>query len=496
MGTIKFKNLKINNYKNSVEIVLDSKTISYENAFLFDSFNDCHGHLLALGKKLVELDLSGCKNLGECINKIKHFHSRRGKWIVGRGWNNEIWDDNKLPNKFILDEYFPDTPIFLTRVDGHCAWINSEAIKESGLNPNLFLKQNDSKIELESNGEPNGIIYDYAIDYVKKFIPDYNENEKKDFIIKGSYELLKNGITTIHDMDVHPSLISIFKELDRLNDLPIKIFSFVSGNKNEWLDYNVTPYAGKNFNIVGVKFYADGSLGSRTAALLNDFEDDIGNKGIFLNDEKKLYEQCKIALTKGFQVATHAIGDAANRMVLKVYAKLFDNGIADEKSILRVEHAQHIHPDDFKYFEKYPIIASIQPIHCVSDALTIAEKRLGNRCDYAYPWKSLLQHNARIISGSDFPIESCNPFQGIKAFIHRVPFGKNKSWYPKECLNLEEALNSYISLPNKLYNKQEDLSNRNNGIIIIDKPIELVNEIETIKVKAVIFNNTFYKIEN
>ena len=140
----------------------------------------------------------------------------------------------------------------------------------------------DGKIDLDSAENPTGIIYDYAIDFVKKFIPADDIDERKESILKASYELLKNGITTVHDMDVHPELIPIFKELDDSDILPIKIFSFISGNKNEWLTYNVKPYFGKNFFVVGVKFYADGSLGSRTAAMLDYYEDEKGSKGIFL----------------------------------------------------------------------------------------------------------------------------------------------------------------------------------------------------------------------
>ena len=207
-----------------------------------------------------------------------------------------------------------------------------------------------------------------------------------------------------------------------------------------------------------------------------------------------MFEQCKIALAQGFHIATHAIGDAANRMVLKVYAELFDKGFADKNNILRIEHAQHIFPEDLLFFEKYPLIASIQPIHCVSDASTISEKRLGNRCSYAYPWKSLLNHNAIVISGSDFPIENCNPFEGLKAYIYRIPFGKDKPWYPDECINLNEALDSYINVPNRLYKfYDKNLLNPSMGLIIIDKPLNLLTYDSFIQVKAVIYDNKFYQ---
>jgi len=257
-----------------------------------------------------------------------------------------------FPDRSILDSVFPNTPVYLTRIDGHTVWVNSKALEIAKINkftPDI----SGGYIERDKSGNPTGILSDNAIDLVKNKIPRYSKKQLKKNIISAFSELINNGITSVHDMDVSPSLLDIYHELNERGQISIRIYAYVSGHYNEWLEHNLKQYKSEHFNIVGIKLYADGSLGSRTAAMLQPYSDKPGTKGIFLTSEEYLFRKSKKAIEQDFHVAVHAIGDAANRMVLKTYLKLYDNKIAEDNAVLRVEHAQHMHPDDLQYLKKY-----------------------------------------------------------------------------------------------------------------------------------------------
>jgi predicted amidohydrolase YtcJ len=229
-------------------------------------------------------------------------------------------------------------------------------------------------------------------------------------------------------MDLNPDLINIYKELSEAEKLNIRIFSFVKAQDDEYIKYKIKPYCSDFFSIVGIKLYVDGALGSRGAALLAPYSDEPRNKGLLLLKEKELYEKIDKAIGHDLQVAVHAIGDRANRTVLKTFNKILEKHYEKHNLYFRIEHAQIIHPDDFCYLSDGRIICSVQPIHCISDS-EMAIKRLGQRCKYAYLWKSLLNQNINILGGSDFPIESHNPILGIDAFVNRIENNTISIWY-------------------------------------------------------------------
>ena len=434
----------IKEYENTpggVHIISDEFDLKLDNAYVYLGFIDAHGHLLALGKKLNTLDLSDCKSSDDCIEKAKKYIPKTKNWLTGRGWNQENWQEKVFPSKNMLDKVFSDTPVYFTRIDGHAAWVNTKALQLAGID-NSTPDPAGGKIIRNDKSEPTGILIDNAMLLVGKLIPEDDEKTQEKFIIKAVDELLRNGLTGINDMDVSHDLVSIFKRLDEAGKLKIKVNAYLQGQNDEWLNGGIEPYHGKNYHITGVKFYADGALGSYGAALLEPYSDDNSTNGLLLIDYDTLYNKAKAAVESGFNVATHAIGDAANRLVLRVYADLRENGLAGKNTILRIEHAQIIQPADIEYFKKYDISASIQPIHCLSDA-SMARKRLGDRVKYAYPWATLQKAGVKLFSGSDFPIESHNPLIGIDALVNRIPFNDNKPWFPEECLSIEKALNTY-----------------------------------------------------
>ncbi len=496
---IKIINGKIQSIKrieSGVKLIIDGKSYKYSNAYIYPGFVDSHGHIASLGSSVTGLNLNKAKSAEECVELCQNTNNFKGDWISGRGWNQEKWFKKELPTASILDDVFPDTPVFLVRVDGHCAWVNTEAMRRANINK--FSKDSSGgHIARSKSGYPTGILFDDAIDLVKNKIPKYSKEQIKRNIIIATGVLAQQGITEVHDMDVNPSLIEIYKELSNEGSLPIRINSYISGHNEEWKIHHILPFHSKFYNVSGIKLYADGSLGSRTAAMIKSYTDDNDNKGMFLISNNELFKRAKLALEAGFDVAVHAIGDAANRMVLETYAHLFDNKIVDVNSILRLEHAQHIIPQDLQYFSKYPIVASVQPIHCISDVETITEKRIGTRINYAYPWKSIIDNGGILISGSDFPIEDFNVLSGIDAFVNRRPKNSQNSWFSNESLTINEAIKAYTLNPQNILGNQRGEIKVNNDadLVILDKDVHKINNNE-IKRTKIIATITAGKIVN
>ncbi len=418
-----------------------SYTINENNEIIFSGFRDAHCHIWGLGIKYLELDLSDLNSIEECINVIAQAKPNRGNWIIGRGWNQELWKDAKFPDKEILDKIFPNNPVALKRVDGHSLWVNSKALEISECHK-IHTNPAGGEIIRNSNNSPTGILIDNAMNIVEKYIPNYTLNQLQNLINCGIAESKKVGLTTLYDMDVSPLQIKIFNDMADKSQLDIHIKSYISGQNDEYINTYPFPFKNNNFELAGVKFYLDGALGSRGAALLEPYSDDLNNYGLLLLDEDTFYYKADFALSKGFEIATHAIGDRANRLLINVYEKLRKKY---PYAILKAEHSQIINANDIKRFADNGIIASVQPIHCVSDA-DMAIKRLGNyRCEHnAYLWNTLLENNILLIAGSDFPIESHHPLKGIDVFVNRKSISKNEDFFPNERISLEQALIAYI----------------------------------------------------
>ena len=476
-GEIEVNNNKIFSLKNQegfINIFTNDKEYVFPNCWAFPGFTDHHGHLLALGTRQMQINLFGLKSLDECLYTIKNYtchsnnlschtknhfcHSERSEesqssflqndsdnWISGWGWNQELWNNKEFPTKNELDEIFPNTPVYLSRVDGHAAWVNSVALKVANIKKNTQ-NPNGGAILKNHNGEPNGILIDNAMQLVKKHIPKLSYKKKKQAILYAINELAKSGITQIRNMDVSLEQYQLLEELETEGKLLIKVNSYLLAQENEYLKYNLNPNKSENkmHRVVGIKLYADGALGSRGAAMLEDYSDEQGQKGILFLSDEELYRKATAGLEKGFDIAIHSIGDAASRQVLQLYKRLFDEKRVAPNQELSIEHSQNIQPEDMHYFSEYPITVSVQPIHCTSDA-PMAFKRLGNRCENAYRWKSIIATGAKFCSGSDFPIEAHSVLLGLDALTRRIPFNENEAFYPKEIISIKEAIKSYTS---------------------------------------------------
>ncbi len=470
------------------EIIIDGTSSCFENAYIIPGIVDAHAHIIGLGENLNTIRLEKAKSKSELIQLIKKIDTIEG-WITGRGWNEENWDDKDL-HRLDLDSISSETPIFLVRVDGHAAWVNSKALEVSGIN-NLTANPKGGSIQKDTEGNPTGILIDNAIELVRDNIPKVSNERIKKYILDACYECLRNGITEVHDMDVHLNHLQAYKELDNDNLLPIRLVQYIRGFDGEYKQLQPRPYFGNNLQIIGLKFYADGALGSRGALMIDKYND-AETYGLELISSDELSERASEGCDNGWDIAVHAIGDKANRNVLDVYQKLRNDNY---KNILRIEHSQLVHPEDIKRFSDLNVFASVQPIHCTSDK-NMAIKRLGEDYKFAYPWKTLLDFNTILIAGSDFPIEAHNPFFGLDSFINRKALNEEETWQKQETLTLEDALNSYCYTPHLATRNSNsgslEIGNRAD-ITIIDNDLNQSNNIKNTKVLATVSNGTLTK---
>ena len=406
--------------------------LSLSGKYVYPGWIDAHCHFIGYGISLNQVDLAGTGSVEEILERCKQFADHyTGTWITGRGWDQNDWEVQAFPEKELLDQLFPDRPVLLKRVDGHAAWANSKALELAGLNADTKIAGGEVLLK---DGDPTGILIDNAIDLVEQVIPKPSDDELVTGILNAQENCFAVGLTSVSDAGLSAHRVQLIDSLQKEGLLKMRI--------NAWLEPSVSntetyitrgPLRNDHLTIGTIKLYADGALGSRGARMLEDYADDPGNKGLYLMDPDTLKAWCKVALDNNYQVATHCIGDAANRTMLQIYSDLLEQ---DNDRRWRIEHAQIIHPDDFQAFGAYSIVPSVQTTHATSD-MYWAESRLGpKRMDGAYAYKTLLDQLGWIPNGSDFPVESIHPLYGFYAAVSR----KDQNGYPEEGFRMDEAL--------------------------------------------------------
>ncbi|MAG76590.1 MAG: amidohydrolase [Colwelliaceae bacterium] len=429
-------------------IAADVMVIDGKGQNMLPGLIDAHGHVLGYGESLMTVDLVNSESEEEAVSRvIKYKKANPGQsWIQGRGWNQVQWPSKSFPSAKSLDKHFPDTPVFLVRVDGHAGWANSKAMELAGITK-ASKAPIGGEIIKDADGNPTGIFIDFAMDLITAKIAPLTPKEQTAIYIKAMNELAAVGLTSVHDAGVTAENIEVYKAMTAAGDMPIRVNAMLylpSPNWEQGLAKGSFYSEDGMFQFNSVKIQADGALGSRGAALHHDYSDDPGNKGLLLHTNEKLTHYIETAMKKGFQVNTHAIGDHANTLTFDNYAKLIKD--TDTKSRRhRIEHAQVLTLEDIPKFAEYGVIASIQATHATSDK-NMAEDRIGKeRLKGAYAWRSLLNAGAKIANGSDFPVEPTNPFFGLHASITRQdrknqPIG---GWIESEKLSREETLASF-----------------------------------------------------
>lgn len=415
---------------------------------------DAHGHVLWYGESLATIDLVGTSSVVQALDRVKARLKQgyiKGQWLKGRGWNQELWTDKQFPTANMLDTLISTNeahqpPIVLERVDAHAYWVNSTVLKLAGIT-NDTASPPGGEIVKDAKGQPTGILIDNAMELVKAAMPSSTQTQTEIYIENALTELAKYGLTSVHDAGISPTIVKAYQSLSQQQRLPIRVYGMLDitdKNAHSLLKQGKIKTADGKFVVGSVKISADGALGSRGASLHQDYSDAPGQRGLLLHSEQQLSKYVEQAMLANFQVNTHAIGDRANTLVFDQYAAWLNVG---DKAKLRhrVEHAQVIRTQELHRLQQLQMIASVQPTHATSDK-NMAEDRLGkHRMKGAYAWHSLYQTGAVLAGGSDFPVESPNPFWGLHAAVTRQdkqnqPIG---GWYPDELLSKQIALSLF-----------------------------------------------------
>ncbi|NVK22743.1 MAG: amidohydrolase [Kangiellaceae bacterium] len=428
------------------KLVSFSVQIDGQGKTLLPGLADAHGHLVNLGLSLMRVDVRDIESQSETIAKVVEYAQNNPelRWIQGRGWNQVLWLNQEFPDKYSLDVAIEDRPVWLVRIDGHAGWANSKALELAGIDKNTR-DPDGGKIIRNAEGEPTGILVDRAMELLTAKIPTINKMERQTALELAFDHLLALGITSVHDAGVDYETYRQLMDMTNKKQIPLRVYAMLSAddaNLEGMLRFGKVdePF----LKIQSVKVYSDGALGSRGAALLEPYSDEPDSKGLLLTDNKKLANLLKTITKYDFQANVHAIGDAANRLVLDSFEKLPKN---KSTKVLRhrIEHAQVLDVEDLSRLAELSVIASMQPIHATSD-MNMAGDRVGNeRLAGAYAWRTLLDHGAIIAAGSDFPVELANPFLGIHAAVTRQNTNNEppEGWIADQALTNKEALKAF-----------------------------------------------------
>ncbi len=412
---------------------------------------DAHLHFSGIGEAKMRLD-AFWKPKQEILDSVAAAYktAKKGEWIQGRGWNQEVWTPAVFPTKEDLDKIAPDVPVYLGRTDGHAAWVNTKALEIGGITKSTPNPQGGEIIR-DANGEATGVLIDTARALVSRNIPPLSKDRILESLILAQEELVANGLTGAHDAGCDLAMIDMMKGLYESGRLSVRLYERLRIPDGSSELHEEFYAAGKQIGLYdnrltirGIKISVDGALGSRGALMLKPYTDRADSVGVIRVPADRLYAQVKRARQAGFQVSTHAIGDGGNRMVLDAYEKVLKE-MPDPDNRWRIEHAQVVTLEDIPRFAKLGVIPSMQTVHATSDK-NMAENRVGpERIKGAYAWRKFLNTGVIIPNGTDAPVELVNPFHGLFAAVSRQsrdgkPAG---GWYPEEKMTREEALKSY-----------------------------------------------------
>ena len=442
----------------------ETEVLDLAGRLAIPAFIEGHGHFMGLGNSKMILDLTRVKDWNEIVTMVGEAAktAEPGAWIQGRGWHQEKWASpppgavEGLPLHIGLSEVSPENPVILTHASGHAGFVNAKAMELAGIDRNTPDPPGGTIVK-GPDGEPIGalretaqrLVRDALQQYLDQRSPERKRADDERRVELASQDLLSKGVVSFHDAGADFTTIDFFKEMAEAGKLPVRLYVMVRRESNEVMDEKLPQYKMTNaydgrLTVRSIKRQIDGALGAHGAWLLEPYEDLPESSGLVLEPVENIAGTAAIAVKHGFQVNTHAIGDRANRETLDIYEKAFaaaPNGGKDLR--WRIEHAQHIHPDDVPRFAKLGVIASMQAVHCTSDGPWVL-KRLGEERakSGAYVWRDLIASGAVVTNGTDVPVEDADPIASFYASVTRI-LSDGTAFFPEQVMTREEALKSY-----------------------------------------------------
>jgi predicted amidohydrolase YtcJ len=407
---------------------------------------DAHGHVFGLGNIASAAELYSSTSLQGALDTVGKFAQANPSraWVVGNGWNQEIWKLGRFPTAVELDSVVADRPAVMHRVDGHAMWVNTKALELAGIGKDTK-DPAGGKIDRDANGNATGLLVDNAMEFIDKAMPPPTEAESRGMLDGALKALSSVGLTSVHDAGIDANSDRLFRDYADHGKLTTRVYAMImdTGADFDKLSKNgpLKSYANDLYALSSVKLVSDGALGSRGAALIEPYSDDPHTRGLLFYSDGDVQQKIAKAAKAGYQVNVHAIGDAGNKQVLDAFAMLG----AQPAMRHRMEHAQLVQLKDIPRFRQLGIVPSMQPTHATSDQ-NMAEQRVGHeRIKGAYAWRTFLKQGSRIACGSDFPIESPNPFQGIHAAVTRQDMSNFPAggWYKEQAMSLKEAFRCF-----------------------------------------------------
>jgi hypothetical protein len=429
-----------------------TRRIELKGRMVVPGLSDAHGHISSLGERLASLDLRGVATVPEIARRVAERAAGLppNEWVTGGGWDQNLWPGEKFPDHRPLTSAVPDRPVWLTRVDGHAGWANLKALQAAGITRSTPDPPGGAILK-DARGEPTGVLIDNAADLVARAQPAPTRERIKSFILLALRRCAEAGLTEIHDAGVSEEEAAAFRELADAGQLPLRVYLMWSGMGGQPLGRLLAtpPLVGyeDRLTIRAVKLMIDGAMGSRGAVFFEDYADDPGNRGLLVMTPEAIEKAAILALQKGYQVCTHAIGDRGIRLTLDAYEKALAAVPEASDPRMRIEHLQAVTREDVPRLKRLGVIASMQPSHATSD-MYWAEERIGfERGKGLYAWRWVLEAGVPLAAGSDFPVDPERPLVGLHSAVTRqdLQHWPEGGWHPEQKLTLDEALRAYTA---------------------------------------------------
>ncbi|MEA3406803.1 MAG: amidohydrolase [Chloroflexota bacterium] len=437
--------LAVGSLQEMLSLCHKAERIDLAGRTVLPGFIDAHVHLSSYGLLLQQVDLGDAGSLEEALQHIQRAARAIGddQWLLGRGWNHNVWPDPVQPTRGDLDDVVDRIPVALSSKDGHALWVNSRALQIAGVGASTP-DPPGGQILRRSDGKPLGILTENAQSLIRKHIPSPSAETMDQALRAAMRDAARLGITGIHNCE-GPDALAAFQRLESRGELTLRVWHMIPVDvlaQARQLGLR-TGFGNDLLRIGHVKLFADGALGSGTAEMLAPYEDRPGECGVAVTTSEEMYEAVRMAVCGGLACAIHAIGDGANRRVLDIYERIAREGLSPPLS-QRIEHVQLLSPQDLPRLAQLDVVASMQPIHAIHD-MEMADRHWGERARWSYAWRSVLETGATLAFGTDCPVESLNPLEGLYAAITRQrPEGYPRGgWYPQERLSLNQALRAY-----------------------------------------------------